>query len=351
MERSCKSLHLIHISRKSLTGATPFQHILCGQTDEPKGLPMKRLLVLFVLCLLTIGIPLSARADSAELKLLATTFPMHQLARRVVEGQAGIQLSLLLPAQAGCPHDYALTPQDMRKLADADVLLVNGLGLEEFLGAPIRKANPNLKIIDASRGVDGILPYAADRADKEGYHHESEGRHTEANPHLFASPRMMARMAVALAEKLIPLFPEGAERFRANAQSYANELNSLADKFAELSGKVKNNRIVTQHGVFDYLARDAGLEVIAVVQAHAGQEPAAAEMLRLIRTIRTRQAGAIFTEPQYPDKIGRTLSMETEVPLAVLDPVATGPENAARDYYVTTMRGNLAVLEKTLGLH
>ena len=88
---------------------------------------MKRLLVLFVLCLLTIGIPLSARADSAELKLLATTFPMHQLARRVVEGQAGIQLSLLLPAQAGCPHDYALTPQDMRKLTDADVLLVNGL--------------------------------------------------------------------------------------------------------------------------------------------------------------------------------------------------------------------------------
>lgn len=271
---------------------------------------------------------------------------MYHLTQRIIEGQEGIRLSQLLPAQAGCPHDYVLTPRDMQKLSDADVLIINGLGLEEFLGAPVSKVNPELKIIDASKDIEGILQY--NHAESHG--HEAGG-HDQGNPHLFASPRMMARMAMAMAEKLVPLFPSGAERFRANARHYADELNAVADAFAQLGNRLNNNRIVTQHDVFDYLARDAGLEVVAVIQSHPGQEPSAAEMLHLMQEIRDKQAGAIFTEPQYPDKIGQMLSRNSGIPAAVLDPVASGPENAPRDYYLKTMLSNLAILEQSLGTH
>ena len=308
---------------------------------------MKRCLpfILFWL-LLPIAFFRTSGVHASELRLLATTFPMYHLARHVVEGQEGILLSQLLPAQTGCPHDYVLTPQDMRKLAGADVLLVNGLGLEEFLGAPVMKVNPGLKLIDASEGMKDILP--SDTSDS--HRHDAEDRHLSSNPHLFASPRMMACMATTLAEKLAKIFPEGAEQFRRNAKNYAGDLNSLADQFAELGRKLKNNRIVTQHDVFAYLARDAGLEVVATIQTHAGQEPSAAELLQLIRTIQKTGAGAIFTEPPYPDKIGRTLSRETGIPAAVLDPVASGPEEADRNYYLNTMRANLAILEESLGI-
>ncbi len=313
---------------------------------------MKHQLVIGLYCLLLVflcgKLPMIAAADvttgKTRLNIVATTFPMHQLAMRIVQGQQGISLVRLLPAQAGCPHDYALTPQEMRTLSGADIVLINGLGLEEFLGESLDKANPHAQILDAAQGIENILPSHVTE-------YQNDNHKSNANPHLFASPRMMARMAITLAQKLALIYPEGAEQFMANAQAYAVELTVLADSFAAVGKRIKNPRIVTQHDTFAYLAKDAGLEVVAVVQAHAGQEPAAADILRLTRIIRTQQAAALFTEPQYPDKTERILAAETGLPLAELDPVATGPENAPADYYTTIMRNNLAVLEKTLGAH
>ena len=70
----------------------------------------------------------------AQTRVLATTFPVYQIVRNITQNVPDVEVQLMLPAQAGCPHDYALTPQDMSKLAQADILVLNGLGLEAFLG-------------------------------------------------------------------------------------------------------------------------------------------------------------------------------------------------------------------------
>lgn len=293
--------------------------------------------------------------------VLCTTFPIHQIARNVAQGRKGVDLQLMLPAGMGCPHDYALTPQDLRKIAAADVLVVNGLGLEEFLGAPVLAANPDVETIDGSAGIPDLLEYAHEPAEADEDHareaeaehgHDEHGhphRHEGVNPHLFASPRQAARIALNVAAGLSKADPEGAGDYFRNAQAYADRLNALADEMAALGRTLKNNRIVEPHGVFDYLARDMGLEVVAVLRPH-GQEPSAAEMLELVRTLRAKQAGAIFTEPQYPAKVGATLARETGLPTATLDPVATGPDEASLDYYETAMRQNMEVLGATLGV-
>ena len=312
---------------------------------------------------------LGATLASAELNVLCTTFPIHQIARNVAQGRAGVDLQLMLPAGMGCPHDYALTPQDMRKLAAADVLVVNGLGLEEFLGAPVRTANPDIETVDGSAGIQDLLEYGHEHHEAEEepaaeheHEHESEADHEHeehdhahhhhegVNPHLFASPRLAARIALNVAGGLSKADPEGAGVYFRNAQAYADRMNALADELAALGQTLKNNRIVEPHGVFDYLARDMGLEIVAVLRPH-GQEPSAAEMLELVRTIRAKQAGAIFTEPQYPAKVGDALARETGLPTATLDPVATGPDEAPLDYYETAMRKNMEVLSATLGVH
>ena len=300
------------------------------------------------------SIALGATLASAELSVLCTTFPIHQIARHVAQGRAGADVQLMLPAGMGCPHDYALTPQDMRKLAAADVLVVNGLGLEEFLGAPVLAANPALETIDTSAGIPDLLEYAHDpleAEDERGHEdHDHAHPHEGVNPHLFASPRQAARIALNVAAGLSKADPEGAGTYFRNAQAYADRLNALADELAALAQTLKNNRIVEPHGVFDYLARDMGVEIAAVLRPH-GQEPSAAEMLELVRDIRAKQAGAIFTEPQYPAKIGAALARETGLPTATLDPVATGPDEAPLDYYETAMRKNMEVLRAVLGVH
>ena len=298
----------------------------------------------------------------AELNVLCTTFPIHLIARNVAQGRAGVDLQLMLPAGMGCPHDYALTPQDLRKIAAADVLVVNGLGLEEFLGAPVETANPDVETVDGSAGIPDLLEYAHEHSEAEEEHgHEAEAdpgheehdhghhHHEGVNPHLFASPRQAARIALNVAAGLSKADPEGAGDYFRNAQAYADRLNALADEMAALGRTLKNNRIVEPHGVFDYLARDMGLEVVAVLRPH-GQEPSAAEMLELVRTLRAKQAGAIFTEPQYPAKVGAALARETGLPTATLDPVATGPDAAPLDYYETAMRQNMETLRATLGV-
>ena len=326
-------------------------------------------MLLAFLSFLGLALPSTLPAAASSLKVLCSTFPMYQITRNVVAGRDSVRVQLMIPAQLGCPHDYILTPQDMQKLAKADVLIVNGLGMEEFLGAPVAKANPGIRLIDSSKGIKETLAYneghEEEHPEQQGHHHESKvmptreshepehhGHHHEdegINPHLFASPQMVAKLALNIATELGQIDPEGAAIYAKNAQAYAARMNKLGDELAALGQTLKSNRIVTQHGVFDYLARDMGLEVVAVVQAHAGQEPSAAEMLEIIKITKEKKAGAVFTEPQYPAKIGQTIAKEAGIPMATLDPVANGPKDAGTDYYEKVMRRNLETLKKTLG--
>ena len=112
-------------------------------------------------------------AALAQTRVLATTFPVYQIVRNITQNVLDVEVQLMLPAQAGCPHDYALTPQDMSKLAQADILVLNGLGLEAFLGSPSARAQKELHTIDSSKGISGLLPYT----DAEAAHEEHEGHH------------------------------------------------------------------------------------------------------------------------------------------------------------------------------
>jgi len=298
-------------------------------------------------------------AAENKARILTTTFPLYQIVRNLSQGVEGAEVGLMIPAEMGCPHDYALTPQDMRRLARADVLIVNGLGMEEFLGAPIAKANPRLRVVDSSRGIGQVLDYAD--GGQAGHDHQPAGKkegvmghHDEdhgPNPHLFASPRMAALLTANIAGELARAHPAGAARYTANAKAYGQRLNRLADDMAALGKRLVNNRIVTQHGMFDYLARDMGLEVVAVIQTHPGQNPSAAEILELVAAIKAKKAGALFTEPQYPEALGITIAREAGIAAARLDPAAGGPEQAPLDYYEQVMRRNMTVLEQTLGSH
>ncbi len=293
-------------------------------------------------------------AAQPETRVLCTTFPVYQIARQVTRGREGLRLERMLPANLGCPHDYMLTPQDIRKIADADVLIVNGLGLEEFLGAPVRRANPAIRIVDSSAGATNVIRSAHSHAHAHEHRRrwwQRRHRHEpSANPHLFASPRQTAILAATIAAGLAEADPDGAALYARNARAYAETMNALADDMAELGRTLANNRIVVQHGAFDYLARDMGLEIVAAIQAHGGRDPAAAEILRLAQAAREKGAGAVFSEPQYPDRLAQTLAREAGLPHAVLDPVATGPANVGPEYYETVMRRNMATLKATLGV-
>ncbi|HRU02078.1 MAG TPA: zinc ABC transporter substrate-binding protein, partial [Victivallales bacterium] len=255
----------------------------------------------------------------------------------------------------GCPHDYALTPQDMMKISNANVMIINGLGMEEFIGLNVLKINPNIKIIDSSEGIKDLIKLSDEHHNgeieedheeiKEDHHHHNE--HSEFNPHLFASPMMAQKVIINIASNLSRIIPDKREIFEKNAKEYIKRLQIISDDFKKKTENFKNKKIIQPHGVFDYFARDFGLEIIATLQPH-GHELSSSEIITLIKIIEKEKPIAIISEYQYSDKIAKMLSDETKIPHIKLDPVASGPENPPLNFYEERMKKNFQILEKIM---
>lgn len=292
---------------------------------------MKTILSLLVCLVLGISSPAQAR------EITASIFPIWLLVQEVARDVPDAHISLLLPPNTGCPHDYAMTPQDRRMLAKADVLVINGLGLESFLGEGGRVQELMKKgsaVIDASRGVEGGI---------------YDDEHGGVNPHIFASPAMMARMAASLAEQFAKWDEKNAPMYKEGGRRAAAMYAALGEECRAAGKRIAGKGVLVQHEIFGYLARDMGLRVDGEIKHGEGQEPSAHEMLSLVRTIREKGTAAVITEPQYPDRTGKTLARETGIICISLDPLASGPENAHLDYYEHVMRENLRILEHELG--
>jgi ABC-type Zn uptake system ZnuABC Zn-binding protein ZnuA len=268
---------------------------------------------------------------AGPLRVLTSFLPMEIFTRNVVGDAPGVSVESMLPASMGCPHDYALTPGDMRKIASADLFIVNGLGMEDFLGEPVRRANPKVRTVETARAV---LPI-----------HGAHG-HGDVNPHTWVSPRNAILQVRAIEKALSAARPASAGAFHRNADAYASRLSALAEEFETAAKTFRRRNIVTFHNVFDYLARDLGLTVVGVIETAPGQEPSAGEIRDLARTIRERKVPVVFSEPQYSAKIAEALAREAGVPVRVLDPVSTG--SPALAYYEDAMRRNLSTLKEAL---
>ncbi len=326
---------------------------------EEQELTMKLFWAVMLFCSFLFPADLAAK----QINISASVFPIWLLVRKITENVPGVQGSLILPAGTGCPHDYAPTPQDRKKLAGCDVLVINGLGLESFLGGE-EEIKSILKkdaiVIDASAGCSGLLgsedndnhmAHLHDKSLHDVNTQQSNDTHhnTPINPHIFASPYMLGQMAESVARQLAAADPENGESYLQNARSYRSELNSLAEELRLAFPDDGKKHALVQHDIFSYLTRDMGIEIDGVIQKHEGIEPSARELLELVRLIRTRKTSLIITEPQYPARNGEMLSRETGIPCICLDPVASGPDNAPPDYYSRTMRRNLQILRQTFG--
>ena len=158
------------------------------------------------------------RADAGQAapvrNVLASTYPVWLLTRAVTDGVPDTEVQLLVAAATGCPHDYAPTPADLLRLEKADLVIINGLGLE----APFHDAlaRRGADVLDCGAGLgkaleayEGTLPAAACGQTHHGHDHTA----CESNPHIFAGPRLAARMVESIAGELARRDPAHAARY------------------------------------------------------------------------------------------------------------------------------------------
>ncbi len=296
---------------------------------------------------------LSAPPLRASGNLLCSTFPMYLFTKNISEGRDAFNISLMLAGAQGCPHDYAPTPAELERLSQANILVMNGRGLESFLSQALKVAKADIKIVDAS-GPEGGDPHAAlilnrdDLMGREELHdHDHDGGHGHGpNPHLFAAPGSAALQVERIAEALAALDPDGAGIYRANAARLTDDLKGIAASFAEAGQKLGRPNIIVSHGIFDFLAEEMGLGIVAPIEEEDGVDPSPSRLAQLVTLAREQNVRAILVDPHGNVELARALGAETKIPVAVIDPVDSGPEDAPLEYYQGVMLTDLEVLVK-----
>ncbi len=281
-------------------------------------------------------------ADNKDPRIIVTSFyPMYVFTLNITQGVENVKVVNMTQPSTGCLHDYQLTPGDMKLLEKADVLVINGAGLENFI-EDVRPRLGDTKIIDASEGLELL----ENGEELEPGEREDHGH--SVNPHIWVSVSGAIGQVTNIGNELAEIDPANAEKYLSNARAFVNKLEQLRDKMHRELEDLRSRDIVTFHEAFEYFAEEFDLNVVAAVRQEPDNEPGPQQLARIIEIIRDKGVKAVFTEPQYPSKIAETIARETGVEIYELDPVATGPEKPGPDYYVRVMESNIEVLKKAL---
>ena len=293
---------------------------------------MKKIFLLSLLLVTFFVTGCGGKSEDGKLHIVTSFYPMYLDAINIAGNIPGVEVTNLTAPQTGCLHDYQLTTEDMKKLESADIFIVNGLGMENFLDKVV-ESNKNLKIIDASQS-DEIYVL------KDG---------EEINPHVWLSVTYAIQQVKNISSKLCELDPDHADAYRKNTLEYSEKLTSLRDEMHFALDNLPSKDIVTFHEAFPYFAAQFKLNIAGVIEREPGTEPTPQELADTIKIVNSLPVKVLFTEPQYSPKAAETISRETGAEIFTLDPITTGeavPENA--DDYLNKMEQNMLTLVKAL---
>ena len=294
-----------------------------------------------ILCLYSL-IP----AQNKSLKepvLLCSFYPMYIMTLNIADGIEGITVKNMTNAQTGCLHDYQLSPQDMKTLASASVLIINGAGMESFISKALSQQK-NLHIIEASKGIS-LLKYS-DTHNSSTIHSTDNKHFEDINPHVWVSVSGAIEEVKNIADGLAAFDPLHGALYLKNARIYIGKLDSLRNKMHQGLSTIQSRDIITFHEAFPYFAREFNLNIAAVIEREPGSQPSARELAETITLIKSKKIKALFAEPQYPAKAAQTIAQETGLRVYSLDPAVTGEPD--KNAYVNIMESNLKVLQSAL---
>lgn len=255
--------------------------------------------------------------DSAGsgVQVIATTTVLGDIATNVV-GDAGT-VTTLIPVGAS-PHDYQTSAQQAAAIQQADLVVVNGLGLEEGLADVIDAARRDgANVLEIAPLIDPI-PFAM--SDEHDHEAEDEHDHESDDPHFWLDPVRDAEAARLIATELTAVAPE--VDWVAAAETYAAELNAANDEIQEILSVIpaENRKLVTNHHSFGYFAQRYDFTLVGVVIPGGSTlaEPSSAELSALVAAVQDAGVTAIFGETTESVELADALASEIGKDVAVI---------------------------------
>lgn len=274
--------------------------------------------ILFVLSILALLIVAcgQAVAQGPHLQVVATTPILADVVSQV--GGNVIELSVLIPNNTD-PHSFEPAPRDAALIAEADLVFINGLGLEEFMQSLLTDAGAQATVVSVSDGVPTIA-FAGEEHEHDGEEHEGEEHeHEGADPHVWMNPQNVKVWVENIVAALSQADPQNAAVYRANGNAYAQQLAKL-DRWAQeqiATIPTGNRNLVTDHESFGYFAEHYGFEVVgALIPSYSTlSEPSAGELAELEAAVRSYGVSAIFIGVSVNPALAERVAADTSVTL------------------------------------
>ena len=298
----------------------------------------KFLIILLSVILLLSGCAARPVQEKTGLSVVASFYPVWVMAANVTEGVEGVELTLLTQEDTGCLHNYQLLPQDMKTLDGADVLLLNGAGMEGFIEDAAASFS-ELTMVNTSDGLSLIGSEEHDHT--HGHEHEHD---LSVNPHVWLDVDNAIAQTKAITDALKAALPEQEEKIEKNAETYIARLESLKAEMTEILAPVQGAQLVTSHDAFAYFASAFDLEIAAVIQQDEETDPSAAHIGEICDLMAKNGIPAVFVQPDTASSAPKTIAQEVGAELVILDPV-TGGTLDAKSYETAQLANAKAIAE------
>ena len=295
---------------------------------------MKRISLFLTLALLLSLLP-SCAAPAEPAQIAATTLPVWEFTSRLCDG-TGLTVTRLVTEEVSCLHDYSLNVKQVKAAEAAEVIVMNGAGLEEFLEDILLGADA----IDASQGIDLLCP--EDGHDHEEDEEDHEGHHHDQDPHIWLSPENAMAMSRNICDGLAARYPEYEAQFRTNLEALLTDLEALRTYGESALSALSCRELITFHDGFSYFAQAFGLTILEAVEEESGSEASARELIHLIEEVDHHSLPAIFTEKSGSTSAASIISRETGAALYSLDMAMSG------DSYFDAMYHNIDTIKEAL---
>lgn len=287
---------------------------------------MKRAAVILILAML-----LSVFAGCKPVQVAqvaATTAPVYQFTAALCAG-TDITVTQLVTESVSCLHDYTLSVDQVKAAEAAEVIIISGGGLEDFMADILDEA----KVIDSSAGI------AAIHCEDEHHH----GHHHEQDSHFWLSPAYAKQMAVNICQGLMKQYPQHKAVFEKNLETLELRFDQLDQYGHEQLHDLTCRKLITFHDGFSYFAQAYDLHIMKAIEEESGSEASARELIDLIGMVRQHKLPAIFTEKNGSVSAASIIAAETGIKSYALD-MCMGKTD-----YFAAMRHNIDTIKEALG--
>ena len=259
----------------------------------------------------------SKKENTNNFKIVTSFYPMYEIALNITNGAQNVSIENMADVNVGCLHDYTLKTSDLVKIEDADVFIINGLGIENFTDK-ILQTNDDIITINASKNITDII---------------------DNNAHVWLDIDKFIAQVEEVANELKVANPENAEVYENNKQEYVNRLNKLKQELP----KRKKEKVISFSESLGYLQNTMNLDMLIIETDHEQSSLSAEKLKQVVEYAKTNNITKILIDNNTDAQNANTLAQEVGAKVYVLNSGLNG--SSTIEAYETMIKENFEILE------